>query len=206
MNSIATKNVDPLVFWRGHQDEFPILASIARDVFSIPATGAGVERLFNSARDICHYRRGSLHATTVQAIMMFRCLSKFDIEDEDEATREATITQDEKFTAEEQREAQLPQHYPDPISDDEESGDEGSSDREKQPRAAKPFSQVPSESRALGKRRKSVASIDGIDEMEKMDVHESYDDDDSILPLPTHQPRMSGRPRKRPRQEDFEEY
>ena len=210
LNSLATKNVDPLVFWRDHQDEFPILASIARDVFSIPATGAGVERLFNSARDICHYRRGSLHATTIQDIMMFRCLSKFDIEDEDEAAREATVTQDEKFTAEEQKEAQLPQHTPDPISDDEESGDEESSDKEEEPRAVEPASQlqpqVPSEPRALGKRRKSVASIYEIDEMDKMDVHENYSDDDSILPLPTHQQRTSGRARKRPRQEDFEEY
>lgn len=33
------------------------MARLARDVLSIPASGAGVERLFNSARDTCHYRR-----------------------------------------------------------------------------------------------------------------------------------------------------
>ncbi|KAJ5378251.1 uncharacterized protein N7496_005660, partial [Penicillium cataractarum] len=36
------------------------LITTARDVLSILVTGVGVERLFNSARDICHYRRGSL--------------------------------------------------------------------------------------------------------------------------------------------------
>ncbi|OKO90596.1 hypothetical protein PENSUB_13313 [Penicillium subrubescens] len=52
-------------FWKENQTTFPALAKLARDVLSIPATGAGVERLFNTARDICHYRRGSLNATTI---------------------------------------------------------------------------------------------------------------------------------------------
>ncbi|KAJ5110730.1 hypothetical protein N7532_001265 [Penicillium argentinense] len=47
----------PRVFWKDHENEFPILARMARDILSIPASGAGVERLFNCARDICHYRR-----------------------------------------------------------------------------------------------------------------------------------------------------
>jgi hypothetical protein len=32
-------------------------------LFLLP--GAGVEWPFNSARDICHYQRGSLNATTI---------------------------------------------------------------------------------------------------------------------------------------------
>lgn len=53
---------------------------MARDVFSIPATGAGVERLSNTARDVCHYRRGRLNSTTIQDLMMFSCLTQFEIE------------------------------------------------------------------------------------------------------------------------------
>ena len=45
----------PLLFWKDNQHRFPALAALARDVLSVPATGAGVERLFNTARDICHY-------------------------------------------------------------------------------------------------------------------------------------------------------
>ncbi|KAF9882542.1 hypothetical protein FE257_007499, partial [Aspergillus nanangensis] len=63
--------ISPLIFWKENQHRYPALAAAARDVLSIPATGAGVERLFNSARDICHYRRGSLNATTIQDLMMF---------------------------------------------------------------------------------------------------------------------------------------
>jgi hypothetical protein len=46
----------PRLFWKQNEHEYPVLARIARDILSIPVSGAGVERLFNSARDICHYR------------------------------------------------------------------------------------------------------------------------------------------------------
>ncbi|KAJ5316459.1 hypothetical protein N7476_006766 [Penicillium atrosanguineum] len=72
----------PQAFWRDHQFKYPTLARVARDIFSIPATGAGVERLFNSARDIYYYRRGRLNSTTIQDLMMFSCLTQFEIEDE----------------------------------------------------------------------------------------------------------------------------
>src|ERR1700710_2777038 len=71
---------DPCQFWKAHETQFPTLAALARDVFSILATGAGVERLFSSARDICHYRQGSLNATTIQDLMMLRCMTRFDVE------------------------------------------------------------------------------------------------------------------------------
>ena len=74
--------VSPRQFWKDHEHEFPTLARIARDLFSIPATGAGVERLFNSARDTYHYRRGRLNSTTIQDLMMFTYTTRFKIEDE----------------------------------------------------------------------------------------------------------------------------
>ncbi|KAJ5337448.1 uncharacterized protein N7506_005470 [Penicillium brevicompactum] len=67
----GTVRAPTAVFWKDHQRQFPALANLARDVLSIPATGAGVERLFNSARDICHYRRGSLNPSTIHDLMMF---------------------------------------------------------------------------------------------------------------------------------------
>jgi hypothetical protein len=51
------------------------------DVLSIHA-GASVERLFNAARDIYHYRRGRLNAITIQELMMYLCTSKFDDKEE----------------------------------------------------------------------------------------------------------------------------
>lgn len=75
-------NVTPRAFWKDHQHEFPTLARVARDVFSVPATGAGVERLFNSARDVCHYRRGRMKTTTIQDQMLFICATRFEMEEE----------------------------------------------------------------------------------------------------------------------------
>lgn len=45
-----------------------ICAALARDTLAIPATGAGVERLFNTARDICYYCRGRMKSTTIEEL------------------------------------------------------------------------------------------------------------------------------------------
>lgn len=55
---------------------------MARDIFSIPATGAGVERLFNLARDVCYYRRGRLNSSTIQDLMIYKYTTRFEMEDE----------------------------------------------------------------------------------------------------------------------------
>jgi len=114
------------------EHRFPTLASLARDIFSIPATGVGVERLFNSARDICYYRRGSLSSTTIQDLMMFRCISKFGIEEEEDNIEEYDLTLDEKQLQDEIREAQLKEYSLEPISDYEESDHEDKDNQAKE--------------------------------------------------------------------------
>ncbi|KAJ5212865.1 hypothetical protein N7449_000034 [Penicillium cf. viridicatum] len=63
--NLRTDEDDPYRFWRLYKKEFLTLTALARDIFSIPATSVGVERLFSSARDIYHYRRGSLNIRTI---------------------------------------------------------------------------------------------------------------------------------------------
>ncbi len=55
---------------------------MARDFLAIPASGVGVERLFNSARDVCHYRRGRLLPETIHAIMIQMCTDCFNLKQE----------------------------------------------------------------------------------------------------------------------------
>ncbi|OQD79088.1 hypothetical protein PENSOL_c339G11796, partial [Penicillium solitum] len=98
-----TVNISPLLFWKDSQHRFPALASLARDVLSIPATGAGVERLFNSARDICHYRRGRLNADTIQDLMMYLCTSRFDFEEAEYTFLKEFFSRDEVETANEEQ-------------------------------------------------------------------------------------------------------
>lgn len=71
---------NPRVFWKEHEHEYPVLAKMARDILSIPASGAGVERLFNCARDICHYRRGQLKPDTIKDLMLHQFSSRFELE------------------------------------------------------------------------------------------------------------------------------
>ena len=67
-------------FWKQHEREYPVLAKMARDILSTPASGAGVEWLFNCARDVCHYRRGQLKPDTIRSLMLYQFASRFKLE------------------------------------------------------------------------------------------------------------------------------
>ena len=107
------------MFWKENQLKYPALAAAARDVLSIPATGAGVERLFNSARDVCHYRRGSLNATTIQDLMLFMCASKFDVDEKELALISEFLSDEEKEEANKEKSSRFLDDL-DPISNSEE--------------------------------------------------------------------------------------
>ncbi|QKX61420.1 uncharacterized protein TRUGW13939_08568 [Talaromyces rugulosus] len=119
-----TVSVGPLIFWKEHQYRFLAIAALARDALSFPATGAGVERLFNTARDVCHYRRGRMKTETIEELMMFLCTSKFDIEAQEAKLLEKFFSQDELEAAKEEREEKLNKDEINPISDTEEQEDE----------------------------------------------------------------------------------
>lgn len=184
-NKLGTVQATPRSFWKDHQDEFPALANLARDVLSIPATGAGVERLFNSARDICHYRRGSLNATTIQDLMMYMCTTRFEIEEEQLAFIKEYLSGEEIETASEEKSTQGVQDDLYPISDDEENDQTRYQGQSTVPIAFQ------------GGADKRPRRFSGQAEEEAEEALESEDDTD--LPLPDTQPRTSGRARKRSR-------
>lgn len=102
------------------QTRFPAIAALARDVLSFPATGAGVERLFNTARDVCHYRRGRIKSETIEELMMFLCTSRFDIEEQKAKLPEKFFSHEEMEAAKEKKDEKLDKVEIDPISDTEE--------------------------------------------------------------------------------------
>ncbi|KAJ9480686.1 hypothetical protein VN97_g12853 [Penicillium thymicola] len=179
----ATVNESAQVFWRNHEREFPILASITRDVMSIPATGAGVERLFNSARDICHYRRGSLSPETIRDIMLYMCTTRFDTKEEQRQVLQEYLSEQEIAASSE--ELHIGTHCAEAISDTEED-----MEMHLHTPAIAPLSAV-----AAGKR----PAINSDDE-EDSDADDITDlEGTSALPLPDTQQRVSGRMRKRSR-------
>jgi len=93
---------------------------MARDVFSILSTSVGVERMFNYARDICHYRRNNLNDTTIQDLMIYMCLSRFNNEKERLAFIRDSLMSDEDTEEDGEQADELSDGELDPISDTEE--------------------------------------------------------------------------------------
>ena len=111
-------------FWKENQATFPTLTKLARDILSIPVTSAGVERLFNTARDVCHYRRGSLNAITIQEIMLYRCTTEFEIEEDTIAVRKEYVSEGEIEADYEEKDNQQLEETIELISDNKEGSED----------------------------------------------------------------------------------
>jgi hypothetical protein len=164
----------PREFWRDHEHRFPVLAALARDILSVPATGAGVERLFNSARDICHYRRGSLQSSTIQDLMLLMCGIRFDLEEEQLAFVREYVTESERDLQQEEIDERTQEDIIE-ISDNEEGPSQYNS-----------------------KRRRSINEPVEEPEKEPKPDEEPELEDEPDLPE-QNIPRVSGRARKRSR-------
>lgn len=158
-------DTEPLQYWRDNQSRFPAIALLARDVLSIPATGAGVERLFNTARDICHYRRGRLKSETIEEIMLFLCATRFNLKDTEAKELEQFFSLAEIEAAKEQNNEYIEEVEIDLISDNEEEEgvDKGLRDvcpdlieTETEPQLPEALTQT----RVSGRKRKSRADDD----------------------------------------------
>lgn len=150
---------------------------------SIPATGAGVERLFNSARDICHYRRGSLSPETIRDIMLYMCTTRFDTKGEQRQVLQEYLSEQEIAASSE--ELYIGTHCAEAISDTEED-----MEMHLHTPAIASLSAV-----AAGKRPAFNS-----DDEEDSDADDITDPEEtSALPLPDTQQRVSGRMRKRSR-------
>ena len=54
-----------LGLWKNNSQVFQGLSQMARDVFAVPCTGAGVEREFSKGRRIATWSRSRLHPDTI---------------------------------------------------------------------------------------------------------------------------------------------
>jgi hAT family C-terminal dimerisation region len=193
---------NPRLFWKEHEHEYPVLAKIARDILSIPASGAGVERLFNCARDVCHYRRGQLKPDTIKDLMLHLFSSKFDLEQSELEMIKEYLSIGEAAMLDQTRKPVPSLDELEPISDNEEEGcqaedtseddtDESDNDAEEELSATQATTQT---KQARRKRPRSKTS-------------EAPDDADDGLPLPEmpnkeRTPARPGRMRKKPRLPD----
>ncbi|KAK5790533.1 hypothetical protein VI817_007820 [Penicillium citrinum] len=111
---------NPYVYWKEHKQEFPVLARIAQDILSIPASGAGVEHLFNCARDICHYHRRQLKPDTIKNLIFHHFSSKFELKQTEIEITKKYLLSGEAAILDQSRLSLLSLEFIEPISDNEE--------------------------------------------------------------------------------------
>lgn len=70
--SSSNSSDNPLVFWKEQEHIIPYMAKLAKQIFCIPASSAGVERAFSSAGVIISVRRNSISPFTVNNIILIR--------------------------------------------------------------------------------------------------------------------------------------
>lgn len=192
------------MYWKEYEHEFPVLAKIARDILSIPASGAGVERLFNCARDICHYRRGHLKPDTIKDLMLHLFSSKFELEQNEIEMIKEYLSAGESAMFDQMKAALPSLPNLEPISDDEEEGcDQGdTSDNDTEPEndivgdADDPLSSThaTTQSKQVGQKRPRRRSTNDLDGTESLSPIEERNEENTQA--------RSGRIRKKPRLPD----
>ncbi len=66
------EDIDPLQFWMENESTYPLLASLAFDVLSIPASSAPVERVFSTAGLVSSGRRNRLSDRNLEREIMLK--------------------------------------------------------------------------------------------------------------------------------------
>ncbi|CEJ58345.1 hypothetical protein PMG11_07004 [Penicillium brasilianum] len=185
----------PRAFWKEHEHEFPILARMARDILSIPASGAGVKRLFNYARDICHYRRGQLKPSTIRELMLHQFATNFEVEQKEMEVIKEHLSAGEAALLDQARKPMPQLETLEPISDNEEEDQELSIE---DTQLIESYDENSDGGRADGSKQLQC-------KRSKRRLSEAFDGDDDGLPeMPIHEgiQGRSGRIRKQPRLPD----
>ena len=63
---------NPLMWWKTHQSELPLLASLARCVLCVPGTSVPSERVFSTAGDIVTSQRACLSPESVDVLIFLK--------------------------------------------------------------------------------------------------------------------------------------
>lgn len=73
--------------WKKIEPKYPTVAKMAKDILSIPASGVGVEQLFDTARDVLDsYHRNYPNLTTIEMVVMLKWNEKLGLPSSDEAS------------------------------------------------------------------------------------------------------------------------
>jgi hypothetical protein len=66
------ENDDVLGFWSNHSQCFPVISTIVRDIFAIPASNTMLERLFSISKDTITDKRTRLGTEKIDRLLFLR--------------------------------------------------------------------------------------------------------------------------------------
>ena len=66
----ADNQTDRLQWWKNHEESFPLLSKLARQILCIPAASSKSERVFSVGGNTVSNKRGRLGAITVQNLVL----------------------------------------------------------------------------------------------------------------------------------------
>ena len=69
----ADSSIDLLLWWKVHQQQFPLLSNLAMIVFAVPAASSKSERVFSVAGNIVTPKRASLNPAEVEQLITEKC-------------------------------------------------------------------------------------------------------------------------------------
>ncbi|EEP81104.1 predicted protein [Uncinocarpus reesii 1704] len=80
--NLMTSSMSLLEQWQNLKPVFPTMTHMVRDILAIPLTDVGVEQIFNTVQDICHYQQSQLHESIIKKIMLLKYKNKKHMFDE----------------------------------------------------------------------------------------------------------------------------
>ncbi len=86
--SLVSRNIQPLEYWRNNNYNFPILSTLARRYLAIPATSASIESTFSIGNNIITKSRNRLNTDTVKQLILLKSWKINNIEELDIQTNE----------------------------------------------------------------------------------------------------------------------
>ena len=72
LNTTNDINADPLIWWKEHENDYPVLSSIAKDYLIIQATSVAAEQAFSIAGNAITQTRNKLDPETARAILCLK--------------------------------------------------------------------------------------------------------------------------------------
>ena len=68
----ADSGIDQLLWWKDHQQHFPLFSYLARAVFAVPAASSKSEQVFSVAGNIVTLKRASLNPEKVEQLIVIK--------------------------------------------------------------------------------------------------------------------------------------